>query len=194
MESRRGYLKRETRETKVEIELLLDGEGHFEGESGIGFFDHMLELFAKHSGFSLKFKAKGDLNVDQHHTVEDVGICLGQALFQALGDKIGISRYASLALPMDESLVLCAVDISGRGGLFFDLDFSSEKIGTFDSELIEEFWKAFAGHAQITLHIRKLAGKNSHHLAEATFKGAARVLKEAAAITGYTLPSSKGVL
>lgn len=194
MEARRGYLERKTRETQIEIELLLDQEGCFEGESGIGFFDHMLELFAKHSGFSLKLKVKGDLDVDQHHTVEDVGICMGQAFFQALGDKKGINRYASLALPMDESLVLCAVDISGRSGLFFELGFNSEKIGNFDSELVEEFWKAFSGQAQITLHIRKLTGGNSHHLAEAVFKGVARVLKQAAAVTGNTLPSTKGVL
>lgn len=194
MAPRKGYLERKTRETEIEVELILDGKGHFKGESGIGFFDHMLGLFAVHSGFSLKLKARGDLNVDQHHTVEDVGICLGQALLQALGDKKGINRYASLALPMDEALVLCAVDISGRPGFYSELNFTSEKIGSFDSELIEEFWKAFAAEAKLTLHIRQLAGGNSHHLAEAAFKGVARVLKEAAAITGKTLPSSKGVL
>jgi imidazoleglycerol-phosphate dehydratase len=194
MESRKGYLERKTRETEIRIELLLDGKGSFRGESGIGFFDHMLELFCKHSGFSVNLQARGDLDVDQHHTVEDVGLCLGQALFQALGDKKGIKRYASLALPMDEALVLCAVDISGRPGLFSELHFSSEKIGNFDSELVEEFWKAFAAEAKLTLHIRQLAGKNSHHLAEATFKGVARVLNEACRITGTDLPSSKGVL
>ncbi len=194
MSLRRGMVERCTKETKIKLELALEGQGHFKGQSGIGFLDHMLDSFARHSSFDLSLEAQGDLFVDDHHTVEDIGICLGKAFFQALGNKKGIARYASLALPMDESLVLCAVDISGRPGFYPELAFPTEKIGQFDCQLIEEFWKAFVQEARITLHLRQLAGKNSHHLAEAIFKGTGRILREAVRLVGQEIPSAKGVL
>ncbi|QNB47680.1 imidazoleglycerol-phosphate dehydratase HisB [Thermanaerosceptrum fracticalcis] len=194
MSLRRGFVERSTKETKIKLELTLEGQGLFKGESGIGFFDHMLDSLVRHSGFDISLEAEGDLFVDDHHTVEDIGICLGKAFFQALGDKKGIARYASLALPMDESLVLCAVDISGRPGFYPELVFPTEKIGQFDCQLIEEFWRAFVQEARITLHLRQLAGKNSHHLAEAVFKGTGRILKEATRLVGEEIPSAKGVL
>ena len=194
MTLRKGFVERKTNETDIKIELNLDGDGIMQGSSGIGFMDHMLELFSRHGNIRLSIGVHGDYKVDDHHTVEDIGLCLGLAFQQALGDKKGIVRYASLALPMDEALVLCAVDISGRPGLYYDVGFSTEKIGQFDSQLIEVFWQAFANSAKITLHIRQLAGSNSHHIAEAVFKAAGRILKGAIKVEGREIPSSKGVL
>lgn len=191
---RTASVARKTAETDINLTLTLEGAGALQGKSGSGFFDHMLTLFCKHSGFDLTLAASGDTEVDFHHTVEDIGLCLGEAYLAALGDKSGISRYASLFLPMDEALVLCAVDISGRPGLYFDIDFISEKIGEFDTELVREFWQAFANSARMTIHLKQIAGVNSHHVAEAVFKGMGRALQSAAAITGSSLPSSKGVL
>lgn len=194
MKKRTGKVERNTKETKIYLELTLEGEGLFQGNSGIGFFDHMLELFTKHGGFNMRLECRGDLAVDGHHTVEDIGLCLGCALREALGDKRGIARYASLALPMDEALILCALDISGRPGLYSTLSFPTVKTGNFDNQLINEFWQAFVNEAKLTLHFRQLSGINSHHLAEAAFKGAARCLKEAVKIVGEDIPSTKGVL
>ncbi|MDX9871580.1 MAG: imidazoleglycerol-phosphate dehydratase HisB [Clostridia bacterium] len=191
---RKGSVVRSTNETDINLELSLEGDGALQGKSGIGFFDHMLTLFCKHSGFGLTLQASGDTGVDFHHTVEDLGLCLGEAYLRALGDKAGISRYASLFLPMDEALVLCAVDISGRPGLYFEIEFTCEKIGEFDTELVREFWLAFANTAKITIHLKQMAGLNSHHVAEAVFKGMGRALKAAAEISGGGIPSSKGVL
>ena len=194
MSLRCGSVERSTKETRIKLELTLEGQGLFRGQSGIGFLDHMLGSFAGHSGFNLSLEAEGDLFVDDHHTVEDIGICLGKAFLQALGDKKGIARYASLVLPMDESLVLCAVDISGRPGFYPELSFPTEKIGQFDCQLVEEFWRAFAQEARITLHFKQLAGRNSHHLSEAVFKGTGRILQEATRLVGGGIPSAKGVL
>lgn len=191
---RNASIERKTGETDIRLSFLLEGTGKREIDSGIGFLDHMLELFSAHSGFDLKLTCQGDTRVDGHHTTEDVGICLGQALKQALQDKKGIRRYASLALPMDEALVLCAVDISGRGMLQYQLPMEVEKIGTFDVQLLEEFFQAFATHAGITLHLRLLSGRNAHHIAEAAFKATARVLKDAVQVVSDTVPSTKGVL
>lgn len=202
---RKATIERKTAETDIGLELDLDG-GAYEIETGCGFLNHMLELFAAHSGFGLKIKCNGDTDVDFHHTVEDVGIALGQAFLQAIGDKKGINRYADVTIPMDESLVLCAVDISGRGTLNFDLKIQSAKVtddsdivkqksvGLFDTELIEEFFTAFMRESKITLHIVQLYGKNTHHIIECAFKAFARALKTAAQITGTQIPSSKGVL
>lgn len=191
---RNASIERNTSETNISLSLVLEGTGGREIDTGIGFLDHMLDLFSAHSGFDLNVLCKGDTQVDGHHTAEDVGICLGQALKEALKDKKGIRRYASLALPMDEALVLCAVDISGRGMLQYHLPMAVEKIGTFDVQLLEEFFQAFAVHAGITLHIRLLDGRNAHHIAEAAFKATARVLKDAVQIVSDTVPSTKGVL
>lgn len=194
MKERKGFVERSTKETQIKVSLLLDGAAKFTGTSGVGFLDHMLDLLSKHSGFTLELEAQGDLQVDDHHTVEDIGLSLGQAFQEAVGDKRGITRYASLALPMDEALVLCALDISGRPGFYYQVDFNTEKIGQFDSQLVEEFWQAFVNEAKVTLHIRELAGRNSHHLAEAIFKGMGRILRKAVTIEGKELPSTKGVL
>lgn len=191
---RKGFVERTTKETAIKLELVLADNGLYEGSSGIDFLDHMLELMLKHSGFHLKLVAEGDLGVDYHHTVEDIGLCLGQAFQEALGEKIGIARYGSLTLPMDETLVLCAVDLSGRIGFYAELAFPTEKIGKFDSQLIKVFWQAFTQEAKLTLHLRQLAGENSHHLAEAVFKGVGRVLREAVKVDGQAIPSSKGLL
>ncbi|NLO75553.1 MAG: imidazoleglycerol-phosphate dehydratase HisB [Clostridia bacterium] len=191
---RKGFVERTTKETAIKVELVLDEEGVFQGSSGIGFLDHMLELLIKHSGFKLRLEASGDLGVDAHHTVEDIGLCLGQAFRESLGDKKGIVRYGSLILPMDEALVLCAVDLSGRTGFYSSLNFPTEKIGTFDCQLIQVFWQAFIQEAKITLHLQQLAGENSHHLAEAVFKGIGRILKQAVKVEGDKIPSSKGLL
>ncbi len=191
---RNASIERNTSETNISLSLVFEGTGGREIDTGIGFLDHMLDLFSAHSGFDLNVLCKGDTQVDGHHTAEDVGICLGQALKEALKDKKGIRRYASLALPMDEALVLCAVDISGRGMLQYHLPMAVEKIGTFDVQLLEEFFQAFAVHAGITLHIRLLDGRNAHHIAEAAFKATARVLKDAVQIVSDTVPSTKGVL
>jgi len=194
MTLRKGFVERKTNETDIKLELNLDGDGIMQGSSGIGFMDHMLELLARHGGMRLSLGVHGDYKVDDHHTVEDIGLSLGMAFQQALGDKKGIARYNSLILPMDEALLMCAVDISGRPGFYYDVDFASEKIGQFDSQLVEVFWEAFANTAKITLHMRKLAGSNSHHVAEAVFKAAGRALKGATRIEGREIPSSKGVL
>lgn len=202
---RKAEISRNTRETKIELSLCLDG-GDYEIDTGCGFLNHMLELFAVHSGFSLKVKCVGDTDVDFHHTVEDVGIVLGQAFSEAIGDKKGIARYADVTIPMDEALVLCATDISGRGTLNYALKIESAKVtddsdevrakavGLFDTELIEEFFIAFTREARITLHIVQLFGKNTHHIIECAFKAFARSLKKAAEIVGNDIPSSKGVL
>lgn len=202
---RKAEICRNTRETKIELSLCLDG-GDYEIDTGCGFLNHMLELFAVHSGFSLKVKCVGDTDVDFHHTVEDVGIVLGQAFSGAIGDKKGIARYADVTIPMDEALVLCATDISGRGTLNYALKIESAKVtddsdevrakavGLFDTELIEEFFIAFTREARITLHIVQLFGKNTHHIIECAFKAFARSLKKAAEIVGNDIPSSKGVL
>lgn len=188
---------RDTNETKIKYMLNIDGSGKCNVNTGVGFFDHMLNLFASHGMFDLDIECNGDLNVDAHHTVEDVGICLGKAFYEALGDKKGIRRYADKTVPMDEALVLTAVDISGRAHLSYDLEIPSFKVGDFDTELIEEFFCAFVREAKITLHIKKLAGRNSHHIIECCFKSFARTMDEACSIDPRrqdVLPSTKGVL
>ena len=190
-------ITRETAETKISLSLELDGSGKSTVNTGVGFLDHMLTLFARHGRFDLTVSCDGDTYVDDHHSVEDIGICLGTAFSQALGDMRGINRYASIILPMDETLILCAADISGRAYLGFSAAFSSEKIGTFDTELVEEFFAAFVRTAGITLHIKKLDGTNSHHIAEGIFKAFARTMKEAVTIDERfrdEIPSTKGVL
>jgi imidazoleglycerol-phosphate dehydratase len=194
---RTSTIKRNTEETKIELTLNLDGKGESKIDTGCGFFDHMLTLFSKHSKIDLDVTCKGDVNVDYHHTVEDIGIVLGKALLEALDDKKGINRYADTILPMDESLILTAIDISGRSYLGFDVTFPSEKIGDFDTELVEEFFMALTRCAEITLHIKKMAGENSHHIAEGIFKSFARTLRNAVALDENfkdQLPSTKGVL
>ena len=194
---RTAHVVRTTKETDIDISLALDGAGKTDIDTGIGFFDHMLEAFGRHGLFDLSVAAKGDLHVDGHHTVEDTGIVLGQAFAQALGDKRGIVRFGSLALPMDETLVLAAVDFSGRGALYWDMDVPYGMLGTFDTSLAKEFFIAFAANAGITLHIRQLAGENSHHIIEAAFKAVAHALRDAVAIdprAADALPSTKGVL
>ena len=194
---RTSSLERNTNETKIALTLNLDGKGTSEIESGCGFLDHMLTLFAKHGRFDLTVTCQGDTEVDDHHTAEDIGICLGTAFAKAVGDCRGIKRYGSMMLPMDESLILCALDVSGRSYLAFDCVFPTEKIGTFDTELVKEFWLAFTRTAGITLHLRKMAGENSHHIAEAGFKAVARALREAVSVeAAYAdeIPSTKGVI
>ncbi|MBE6584571.1 MAG: imidazoleglycerol-phosphate dehydratase HisB [Ruminococcaceae bacterium] len=194
---RAANIVRKTAETDIKLELTLDGGGKAEIDTGCGFLDHMLVLFASHGRFDLAVKCVGDVNVDYHHTVEDVGICLGQAFAQALGEKKGIERYGSMVLPMDEALILAAVDFSGRDYLAFDVEIPSIKVGDFDTELVEEFWLAFVRNADCTLHLRKLAGKNSHHIIEGAFKAAARAFRMAVKIDAERaneIPSTKGVL
>ena len=194
---RNAEIIRKTGETDIRLCLDLDGAGKSEVNSGCGFLDHMLTLFAKHSGFNLSLVCKGDTEVDYHHTTEDVGIALGQAFLKALGDKRGITRYGDTLLPMDETLVRTAVDISGRDYAAIDLQIPTAKVGDFDTELCEEFWVAFIREAKITLHITQLAGKNSHHIIEGVFKSVARTLSKAAAIDprrAEEIPSTKGVL
>ena len=194
---RTATITRATAETDIFLELNLDGTGSAAIDSGCGFLDHMLTLFARHGRFDLTVKCKGDVQVDDHHTTEDIGIALGQAFARALGEKRGILRYGDTVLPMDEALILTAVDISGRGYLGYDLQIPTEKVGTFDTELVEEFWLAFIRNAGCTLHIRQLAGRNSHHIIEGAFKSAARSLRTAVAIdSAYAdeIPSTKGVL
>lgn len=194
---RTSTIKRNTQETKINLTLNLDGKGESKIDTGCGFFDHMLTLFSKHSKIDLDVTCNGDTNVDYHHTVEDIGIVLGKAILEALGDKKGINRYADTILPMDESLILTAIDISGRSYLGFDALFPSQKIGDFDSELVEEFFMAIVRSAEITLHIKKMAGENSHHIAEGIFKSFARSLRVAVALDENfkdQLPSTKGVL
>lgn len=194
---RTSDIKRTTAETDISLKLNLDGTGCSNVATGCGFLDHMLTLFAKHGRFDLDVTCKGDTYVDDHHTAEDIGISLGKAFKEALGDKKGITRYGSTILPMDESLILSAVDLSGRGFLGYGLEIPTEKVGTFDTELVEEFWLAFIRSAECTLHIRQLAGSNSHHIIEGAFKSVARSLKAAVAIDAAfadEIPSTKGVL
>jgi imidazoleglycerol-phosphate dehydratase len=192
--TRSATLHRQTKETTVDVELAVDGEGRAAAQTGIPFFDHMLEQLGKHGGFDLTVKAEGDLEVDLHHTVEDVGIVLGTALKQALGDKAGVRRFADALVPLDEALVQVALDLSGRPFLVYELDPVSEWIGTFDPQLAEEFWRAFAFAAGITLHVRGVSGRNGHHIIEASFKGVARALRDAVRVEGGGVPSTKGAL
>ena len=190
-------IKRKTNETDIALTLGLDGSGASEIQSGCGFLDHMLTLFAKHGGFDLSLTCKGDVEVDYHHSVEDIGISLGKAFAEALGDKKGICRYGSMILPMDETLILSAVDISGRAYYESELSMRAEKVGDFDVELVDEFFQAFAQNAGINLHVRQLAGKNTHHIIEGIFKSVARSLRAAVAIDvrfADAVPSTKGVL
>ncbi len=194
---RKGAVARKTRETSIEVSLDLDGSGVSDISTGVGFFDHMLDQLARHSLIDLTVSAKGDRHIDDHHTVEDVGIAIGQALAKALGDKRGLTRYADCLLPMDEALTRVALDVSGRPFLVFRTEFTSERIGAFDAELVREFFQAFAGNAGLTLHVETLYGANSHHIAESCFKGVARALRAAIAIDprqAERVPSTKGAL
>lgn len=194
--ARRASLKRKTNETNVDVALLIDGTGQARCDTGVGFLDHMLELLARHGRFDINVSASGDLQTGAHHTVEDIGIVLGRAFDRALGDRRGITRYGSALLPMDEALALCAVDISGRAFLSYRCDIPASAIAGFDVELVEEFYRAFAHNAKITLHINVLEGSNTHHMIEAGFKGLARALRSAVAIDPEEsdIPSTKGVL
>ena len=190
-------LSRKTAETDITVEINLDGTGAYDNETGVGFFDHMLDQLARHSLIDMKIRAQGDLHIDDHHTVEDVGIALGQALSQALGDKRGIRRYGACLLPMDDALVRTALDLSARPFLIWNVDLPTPKIGTFDCELVREFFQALSTHGGITLHIDMLHGINSHHIAEATFKSVARALREAVEVDprkAEDIPSTKGAL
>ncbi|MBR0266525.1 MAG: imidazoleglycerol-phosphate dehydratase HisB [Clostridia bacterium] len=194
---RQAEIVRKTGETDIRVKLELDGTGICRIDTGVGFLDHMLELFARHGRFDLEVSCKGDTRVDDHHSTEDIGIAMGQAFDRALGEKKGILRYGQMILPMDESLILSAVDLSGRGLLVYDLRIPTEKVGTFDTELTEEFFRALAHNARCTLHIRQLAGSNSHHIIEGTFKSVARSLRAAVKIDpecAGEIPSTKGVL
>lgn len=194
---RQAAIERNTKETRVSLTLCLDGQGRAEVDTGVGFLNHMLELLAFHSRFDLSLRCQGDIQVDDHHSVEDIGIALGQAFAQALGDKGGICRYGHFLLPMDEALVLCAVDLCGRDTLGWQVRIPTEKVGSFDTELVKEFMLAFARNAQLSLHFVQLAGENAHHIIEAMFKSLGRALRQATAadpaLAGET-PSSKGVL
>ena len=192
---RQAIITRTTQETDIKIKLNLDGNGQADIDTGIGFFDHMLHQLARHGGFDLSLRAKGDLHIDQHHTVEDVGIAFGQAVRQALGDMRGLTRYGDASVPMDEALTRTAIDISGRPFLVFEVEFPVEKIGNFDCQLVREFFQAVATHAALTLHIDNVRGLNAHHIAEVTFKSFARALRMAVALDprlGESLPSTKG--
>jgi imidazoleglycerol-phosphate dehydratase len=194
---REGKIARSTKETEITVKVNLDGSGRAEVATGIGFLDHMLDLLARHSRMNLMVKAKGDLHIDQHHTTEDVGIVLGQAIRQALGDMRGITRYADVHVPMDETLTRVAIDISGRPVLVFRVEFPRDKIGNFDVDLVREFFQAFATNAGLTLHVEMLYGDNSHHVAESCFKGLARALRAAVAVDPAAeneIPSTKGSL
>ena len=194
---RKTEINRETSETDIFIRLELEGKGESDIDTGCGFLDHMLELFARHGRFNLTVSCHGDIHVDYHHTVEDIGICLGQAFAKTLGDKKGIRRYADTILPMDEALILSAVDISGRGGCYYDMELPTQRVGDYDTELDQEFWIAFAQNAGITLHLRKLAGRNTHHILEGAFKSVARSLRVAVSIDpdcSNEIPSTKGLL
>ena len=194
---REAAIKRDTRETQIELALNLDGTGKASIASGCGFLDHMLELFARHGDFDLTVKCNGDTHVDYHHSVEDIGICLGKAFTEALGEKRGITRYGQCLLPMDETLVLCACDLSGRDYLGWGVELPSMTVGDFDTELAEEFWLAFVRNCPASIHIRQMAGKNTHHILEAIFKGMGRTLKMAVAMDEKHLneiPSTKGTL
>lgn len=194
---RNATVRRTTAETDITLSLALDGTGMTDVNTGCGFLDHMLTLFARHGRFDLSVTCKGDVEVDDHHTVEDVGICLGQAFAEALDEKRGINRYGSLLLPMDDALIAAAVDLSGRCYLGFDLSIPAEKVGTFDTELVKEFFMAFTRQAAATLHLKQLAGENSHHIIEGAFKAFGRILRQAVALdpdAADEIPSTKGVL
>lgn len=194
---RKANIVRKTNETDIQLSLCLDGKGEGNIDTGCGFLNHMLTLFSKHGRFDLDVKCVGDTDVDYHHTAEDIAICLGKTFAEAIGDKKGITRYADIILPMDEALIMCALDISGRGGLYFSLDIPAAKVGDFDTELCEEFFRAFVRESGITLHIRQLAGSNSHHIIEGTFKAVARVLSKGVSIDEKykdEIPSTKGVI
>lgn len=194
MNIRNAEVQRKTKETEIKIVLNIDGEGECKISTGVGFFDHMLQLFGYHGKFNIHVEAKGDLHIDDHHTIEDVGIVLGQAFLKAISDKKGIKRYSHIILPMDEALVMVAVDISGRPYLAFDVDFKLPKLGEMNSQMVIEFFRAFVSSAKVTLHIKKLSGENDHHVCEAIFKAFGRVLKDACKIIDDKIPSSKGVL
>ena len=194
---RESRIERKTGETEIKLSLSLDGSGKYSLASGVGFLNHMLALFAKHGSFDLTLSCKGDLEVDCHHSAEDIGICLGEALKEALGDKVGIRRYGDRILPMDEALILVAIDLSGRGYLGYEVELPSARVGEFDTELVEEFLAAFSRSAGITLHVRQLAGRNTHNIIEGIFKCLARALRDAVEIdprNSGALPSTKGVL
>ena len=194
---RKVHISRDTAETKISVELNLDGSGLYDNQTGVGFFDHMLDQLARHALMDMTVRCSGDLHIDDHHTVEDVGIALGQALTQALGDKRGIRRYGDCLLAMDDALVRCALDLSGRPYLVWSLDMPTQKIGTFDTELVREFFQALSTHGGMTLHVDKLNGINSHHIAEAAFKSVARALRDALETdprTSDAIPSTKGSL
>ena len=194
MSGRHAELKRETKETTVDLSLNVDGQGVCEIATGIPFFDHMLEQLGKHGGFDLSIEAHGDLEIDTHDTIEDTGIVLGQALREALGDKRGVRRFANALVPLDEALVQVALDLSGRPFLVYEVEPVAEWIGTFDPQLAEEFWRAFAFAAGMTLHLRSISGRNGHHVIEASFKGVARALRDAVRVEGTSVPSTKGAL
>lgn len=194
---RTAQIERNTNETQIRLTLNVDGRGQYQVDTGCGFLNHMLELFARHGSFDLEVTCHGDTQVDDHHTVEDIGIALGKAFAQALGDLRGVYRYGNFLLPMDEALVLCAVDLSGRGYLGWQMELPTEKVGTFDTELAEEFWIAFSRNCGATLHFLQMAGRNSHHILEAAFKGMGRALRQAVAIEPgreNEIPSTKGIL
>ena len=194
---RSARVTRKTAETEISVEIALDGTGAYDNQTGVGFFDHMLDQLARHSLIDMKIRCKGDLHIDDHHTVEDVGIALGQALAQALGDKKGIRRYGACLLPMDDALVRAALDLSGRPYLVWNVDLPTAKIGTFDTELVREFFQAFSTHGGITCHVDALHGLNSHHISEAAFKSVARALREAVETDprkADAIPSTKGSL
>lgn len=196
MPDRKAVLERNTNETKIRVEINIDGTGKSEIDTGIGFFNHMLTHLAKHSLCDLSIMCDGDLEIDAHHSVEDVGICIGKALVEAVGDKAGMTRYGSCILPMDESLVLAAIDISGRGSLFYEMNIDKEMVGEFDTELAEEFFKSLCNNAGINAHIRQLAGTNAHHIIEAAFKAFAKALRQAVSMDPRVqgVPSTKGSL
>ena len=196
--TRRAERTRQTKETRIKVELALDGSGESEVSTGIPFFDHMISQLGRHGGFDLKVSAQGDLEVDTHHTIEDVGISLGEALREALGDKAGVRRFASVSLPLDEALVDVALDLSGRAYLVYEVEFPPDAVAlgvpAFEPQLAEEFWRAFVTAAALTLHIRMRAGRNTHHILEASFKGVARALRDAVRVEGTAVPSTKGAL
>lgn len=194
---RKSDISRKTAETDIRLTLTLDGTGKSDIQTGVGFLDHMLTLFARHGAFDLSLSCQGDTNVDDHHSVEDIGIALGEAFREALGEKRGVRRYGDVTLPMDEALILAAVDLSGRGGFYGDLHIPAQKVGTFDTELTEEFFIALSRNGGMTLHVRQLAGQNSHHIIEGAFKAVARALRAAVAVDpdfAGEIPSTKGVL
>ncbi len=194
---RKSDISRKTAETDIRLTLTLDGTGKSDIQTGVGFLDHMLTLFARHGAFDLSLSCQGDTNVDDHHSVEDIGIALGEAFREALGEKRGVRRYGDVTLPMDEALILAAVDLSGRGGFYGDLHIPAQKVGTFDTELTEEFFIALSRNGGMTLHVRQLAGQNSHHIIEGAFKAVARALRTAVSVDpdfAEEIPSTKGVL